>query len=70
MNICYYTIVKEGGPIMSYENLVKELQSVRTLPAEYINERGNNVTDECCRYLLPLIRGEAYPHLSRQAGGV
>lgn len=40
MNICYYTIVKEGGPIMSYETLVKELQSVRTLPAEYINELG------------------------------
>lgn len=23
MNICYYTIVKEGGPIMSYETLEK-----------------------------------------------
>ena len=25
---------------------------------EYINARGNNVTDECCKYLLPLIAGE------------
>ena len=25
----------------------------------YINEQGNHVTDECCKYLLPLIRGEA-----------
>lgn len=28
---------------------------------EYINDAGNGVTDECCRYLLPLIRGEASP---------
>ncbi len=28
---------------------------------EFINERGNDVTDECCRYLLPLIKGEAMP---------
>ena len=28
---------------------------------EYINERGNHVTDECCRYLLPLIMGEIQP---------
>ena len=27
----------------------------------YINERGNNVTDACCRYLLPLIAGERTP---------
>ena len=25
----------------------------------YINEAGNHVTDACCRYLLPLIQGEA-----------
>ena len=31
------------------------------MPQEYINERGNNVTDECARYLLPLIAGEAGP---------
>ena len=28
---------------------------------EFINAEGNDVTDECCRYLLPLIRGEAAP---------
>ena len=27
----------------------------------FINERGNHVTDECCRYLLPLIMGEIQP---------
>ena len=31
---------------------------IRTVPAEYINERGNGVTRECCEYILPLIRGE------------
>ncbi len=28
------------------------------VPREYINERGNNVTDECIDYILPLIYGE------------
>jgi len=31
------------------------------VPAHYINERGNNVTDECLEYILPLISGECYP---------
>lgn len=31
------------------------------VPNNYINERGNNVTDECLRYILPLIEGECYP---------
>ena len=30
-------------------------------PAEFINEHGNNVTDECATYLMPLIEGEAAP---------
>ncbi len=31
------------------------------VPKHYINEKGNNVTDECLNYLLPLIEGECYP---------
>lgn len=31
------------------------------VPSHYINDRGNNVTDECLRYILPLISGECYP---------
>ena len=31
---------------------------VRGVPREYINERGNYVTDECVEYLRPLIIGE------------
>lgn len=30
----------------------------RYVPSEFINDRGNNVTDACCEYLLPLIKGE------------
>ena len=31
------------------------------VPKHYINERGNQVTDECLRYILPLVSGECYP---------
>ena len=33
---------------------------IRKVPAEFITEGNNNVTDECLAYLLPLITGE-YP---------
>lgn len=32
--------------------------AVRCVPREMINERGNNVTDECLAYIMPLIQGE------------
>ena len=41
--------------VMVIANQIKEV------PADYINERGNHVTDACCKYLLPLIQGEATP---------
>lgn len=31
------------------------------VPKHYVNERGNSVTDDCLRYILPLINGESYP---------
>ena len=34
---------------------------VKTVPAEFINEAGNDVTDACVEYLLPLIAGEVAP---------
>ncbi len=34
---------------------------VKHVPAAFINARGNNVTDECAKYLMPLIGGEAAP---------
>ena len=33
---------------------------IKKVPASFINAEQNNVTDECCEYLLPLICGE-YP---------
>ena len=35
------------------------------VPKHYINKRGNNVTDECLRYILPLIEGECYPEYTK-----
>ncbi len=32
---------------------------VKTVPREFITEDGSNVTDECLRYILPMIQGEA-----------
>lgn len=32
---------------------------IRYVDDAYINEKGNHVTDACCHYLLPLIKGEA-----------
>ena len=34
---------------------------IRTVPAEYINERGNGVTQTCLDYIRPLIAGEVAP---------
>ncbi len=32
--------------------------NVRAVPDSYINEQGNNVTEECIKYITPLILGE------------
>ena len=45
----------------TYADIDKIANQVREVPAEFINEAGNDVTDACCRYLLPLIKGENYP---------
>ncbi len=39
----------------------KIANAVKTVPAEYINKEGNNVTDECLEYIKPLIKGETEP---------
>ncbi len=33
----------------------------KTIPTEWINERGNDITEECLTYLRPLIIGETEP---------
>jgi len=47
----------EGAP----EDIEKIANLVKKVPAEFINAEGNNVTDECAKYLLPLIEGETMP---------
>ncbi|MBQ7171036.1 MAG: 6-phosphofructokinase [Clostridia bacterium] len=37
----------------------KIANEIRFVPDEFINTEGNGLTDECCRYLLPLVQGEA-----------
>ena len=34
---------------------------VKRVPAEYINEYGNHVTEKCVDYISPLIQGEVMP---------
>ena len=44
-----------------YEDIEKIANMVRTVPDSFINERGNGITDEGVKYILPLIIGESYP---------
>ena len=46
---------------IGHEDIFKIANQTKCVPAEFINEQGNHVTDECLRYLLPLIKGERYP---------
>ena len=42
-----------------YSDVSKIANRIRTVDDAFINEAGNHVTDACCAYLLPLIKGEA-----------
>ena len=50
---------------VSHSDIDGIANKVKRVPDEFINARGNNVTDECARYLLPLIAGEAGPLYDR-----
>lgn len=47
-----YSVIFEPVDVHNVAN------QVRSVPAEFINDSGNYVTDECIHYLAPLIRGE------------
>lgn len=52
-------ISTEPYAVEIYHRDVSEIANkVKHVPSEFINERGNSVTDKCARYLLPLIQGE------------
>ena len=61
------TYVRRDDPYsVSYEpkDVSKIANRIRSVPREFINERGNDVTDACLDYLAPLIEGE-YPTVYR-----
>ena len=47
-------------------NIAEIANRIRKVPDEFINERGNDVTDDCLRYIEPLILGE--PKLEYEGG--
>lgn len=59
------TIGRTDGASYGYEighaDIFAIANQTRAVPDSFISPRGNAVTDECLRYLLPLIRGERYP---------
>lgn len=61
---CMMCIKREGdseGYSVSYDSVDIELvaNKVKYVPDDFINEEGNNVTDKCVRYMLPLVNGDA-----------
>lgn len=46
---------------ISHSDVSEIANKIKVVDDKFINERGNNVTDECVDYLLPLIRGERAP---------
>lgn len=43
------------------EDIEKIANMVKAVPDEFINDRGNGITEAGIKYLLPLISGESYP---------
>ena len=46
---------------VSHRPVAQIANQVKHVPDEYINENGDFITEECCKYILPLIEGEATP---------
>ncbi len=67
--VCMMAIRRLEGETYSSDfvpmNVSEIANKVKSVPAEYINERGNFVTEGCINYLLPLIGGEIYPEYDR-----
>ena len=46
---------------VGHADVAKIANQIRKVDDTFINEQGNDVTNACCRYLLPLIQGENVP---------
>lgn len=64
-SVCMMAIIRNEGDVYSSRfeplDVLAIANKVKHVPDDFINERGNNVTDECAGYILPLIEGEIYP---------
>ena len=49
---------------ISHSDIASIANKVKAVPREFINEQGNNVTDECLSYIMPLIEGETHPEFA------
>lgn len=61
---CMVSAVRADGEYsISYEaaDISKIANAVRSVPRSYINDEGNNVTEDCLSYIRPLILGEVTP---------
>ena len=48
----------EYSSTIDFSDVSEIANKTKHVDDKFINERGNNVTDACCEYLLPLIAGE------------
>lgn len=65
ISICR-TEAEEYAVTYKAEDIAKIANAVRAVPRDFISESGSNVTDECLRYILPLIQGE--PEIRYEGG--
>jgi 6-phosphofructokinase 1 len=49
---------EEYAVTYGHHNVSQVANQIKVVPRDFINEEGNGVTEECLRYLLPLIQGE------------
>ena len=52
---------EEYSSVFGHMDIDLIANKTKYVPKHYINERGNQVTDDCLRYILPLVNGECYP---------
>ena len=51
--------------VVSRKKVSEIANMVKTVPDEFITDDGSFVTEECCKYILPLIEGEMTPVYER-----
>ena len=55
---------EEYSSVFGHMDIDLIANKTKYVPKHFINDRGNNVSDECLKYILPLIKGECYPEYS------